>query len=87
MITLDKHFITNAVDLSLKIRLKTDYIDLYQIHWPERSVGTFGKLDFEYDPLDTWTPIEEVLHALNDIFKEGKIKYIGISNETPWGIL
>ena len=85
-LTLDKHNITNAVDLSLK-RLKTDYIDLYQIHWPERSVGTFGKLDFEYDPLDTWTPIEEVLHTLNDIVKEGKIKYIGISNETPWGIL
>lgn len=83
---LDKKNITKAVDESLK-RLQTEYIDLYQIHWPERSVGMFGQLDFKYDPLDKWTPFEEVLESLNYLIKLGKIRYVGLSNETPWGIL
>jgi len=82
----DKENMIKAVEGSLK-RLQTDYIDLYQLHWPERSVGMFGQLDFKYDPSDTWTPIEEVLENLNNLVKSGKIRYVGLSNETPWGIL
>ena len=77
----------DAIHTSLK-RLQTDYIDLYQLHWPERKVPKFGKLDFEYDPYDNeWTQIEEVLDNLNNLIKSGKIRYIGLSNETPWGVM
>ena len=83
----DKKNINAAIDSSLK-RLKTDYIDLYQLHWPERNVPKFGKLDFEYDYYDNeWTPIEEVLENLNELVKAGKIRYVGLSNETPWGVM
>ena len=83
----DKKNINSAIDASLK-RLQTDYIDLYQLHWPERKVPKFGQLDFEYDPYDNqWTPIEEVLENLNALVKEGKIRYVGLSNETPWGVM
>ena len=83
----DKKNINSAIDASLK-RLQTDYIDLYQLHWPERKVPKFGQLDFEYDPNDNkWTPIEEVLENLNALIKEGKIRYVGLSNETPWGVM
>ena len=76
-----------AIEDSLN-RLKTDYIDLYQLHWPERQVPKFGKLDFEYDPYDkNWMKFEEVLENLNKFIKEGKIRYIGVSNETPWGLM
>ena len=83
----DKKNMNSAIDASLK-RLQTDYIDLYQLHWPERKVPKFGQLDFEYDPYDNqWTPIEEVLENLNVLIKEGKIRHIGLSNETPWGVM
>ena len=83
----DKKNINSAIDASLK-RLQTDYIDLYQLHWPERKVPKFGQLDFEYDPYDNqWTPIEEVLENLNALVKEGKIRHVGLSNETPWGVM
>jgi aryl-alcohol dehydrogenase-like predicted oxidoreductase len=86
-LSFNKSNINRAIDDSLK-RLQTDYIDLYQLHWPERNVAIFGELDFRYDPNDNnWTPIEEVLENLNDLVKIGKIKNIGLSNETPWGIL
>ena len=75
-----------AIDNSLK-RLKTDYIDLYQLHWPERKVPKFGVLDFNYDPNDEWTDIEEVLENLQRLVKAGKIRYVGLSNETPWGMM
>ena len=83
----DKKNIDLAIESSLK-RLKTDYIDLYQLHWPERKIPKFGKLDFEYDPYDNeWTQINEVLENLNQHVKSGKIRYIGLSNETPWGVM
>ncbi len=86
-LSFDKTNINNAIDDTLK-RLQTDYIDLYQLHWPERNVAIFGELDFKYDPNDNnWTPIQEVLENLNELVKTGKVRHIGLSNETPWGIL
>ena len=83
----DKKNIDLAIDASLK-RLKTDYIDLYQLHWPERKIPKFGKLDFEYDENDNeWTEISEVLENLDRHVKSGKIRYVGLSNETPWGVM
>ena len=83
----DKKNMNAAIDQSLK-RLKTDYIDLYQLHWPERKVPKFGTLDFEYDASDNdWTTIEEVLYNLDQLVKAGKIRYVGLSNETPWGVM
>ncbi len=82
----DKKNLNLAIDNSLK-RLKTDYIDLYQLHWPERKVPKFGELDYQYDPNDEWTDIEEVLENLNLLVKSGKIRYVGLSNETPWGMM
>ena len=75
-----------AIDPSLK-RLKTEYIDLYQLHWPERKVAKFGKLDYKYDPSDNWTSIKEVLYNLNELVKAGKVRHVGLSNETPWGMM
>ena len=82
----DRKNMDEAINNSLK-RLKTDYIDLYQLHWPERKVPKFGVLDFKYDPKDQWTPIEEVLENLDRLIKAGKIRYVGLSNETPWGVM
>ena len=82
----DRKNMDRAIDDSLK-RLKSDYIDLYQLHWPERKVPKFGILDFEYDPRDNWTAIEDVLENLDRLVKAGKIRYVGLSNETPWGVM
>jgi aryl-alcohol dehydrogenase-like predicted oxidoreductase len=74
-----------AIDASLK-RLKTDYVDLYQIHWPDRNVPTFGQTVFNPEADRETIPIFEQLAVFADIIKAGKVRYIGLSNETPWGI-
>ena len=82
---LNRKHIKQAINDSLK-RLQTDYIDLYQVHWPERKSNFFGKLGYEHSN-ESGTPIEETLDALSDAVKEGKIRFIGVSNETPWGVM
>ncbi len=75
----------DALHGSLK-RLKTDYIDLYQLHWPERNVNNFGKLGYEHKEND-WNKFEDVLENLKKFIEQGKIRYVGLSNETPWGVM
>ena len=74
-----------ALNNSLK-RLKTDYVDLYQLHWPERKVNNFGRLGYVHQEND-WNQFEDVLEELNKYIDQGKIRHIGLSNETPWGTM
>ncbi len=81
---LDKAHLRAAVEGSLE-RLQTDYIDLYQLHWPERATNFFGRLGYEHEE-EVGVPIGETLVALGELVAEGKIRFVGVSNETPWGI-
>ncbi|HSY29014.1 MAG TPA: NADP(H)-dependent aldo-keto reductase [Burkholderiaceae bacterium] len=81
----DRAGLTEALHGNLQ-RLQTDYIDLYQLHWPDRSVNIFGRLNYSHIANEETVPIEETLMVLAEFVKAGKIRHIGISNETPWGV-
>ncbi|MCE9685655.1 NADP(H)-dependent aldo-keto reductase [Shewanella sp. AS16] len=83
---LDWRNIHQAVDASLE-RLGVDTIDLYQIHWPHRNTNFFGELFYEQAEHEQQTPILDTLEALAEIIRQGKVRYIGVSNETPWGLM
>jgi len=83
---LTREHLQRAVDDSLA-RLNTDYIDLYQLHWPDRSANFFGKLGYQHDESEDATPLAETLTALQELVDAGKIRAIGLSNETPWGVM
>lgn len=83
---LVRNQIREACEQSLK-RLQTDYLDLYQVHWPDRSTNFFGQLGYRHNPDEEATPIEETLSALTELVAEGKVRHLGISNETPWGTM
>lgn len=82
-----KQSIKDAVNNELK-RLQTDYIDLFQLHWPERDTNMFGVRDYKHNPNCEWEDnFKEVLQSLDEVTKEGKIRHIGLSNEKAWGTM
>jgi aryl-alcohol dehydrogenase-like predicted oxidoreductase len=81
----DRKNLTEALEGSLQ-RLQTDYVDLYQLHWPDRSTMTFGRPAYPWVDDAYTVPIEETLSVLAEFVKAGKIRHIGVSNETPWGV-
>jgi aryl-alcohol dehydrogenase-like predicted oxidoreductase len=83
---LDRANIHAAIDTSLK-RLQTDYVDLYQLHWPSRNAPIFGAISFDASKERPSVPIEETLSALADLVKAGKVRYVGVSNESAWGVM
>jgi len=82
----NRQHIQQALDNSLQ-RLQTDYLDLYQLHWPERNTNFFGQLGYQHDAEETFTSLLDTLEALEEQRKAGKIRHIGLSNETPWGVM
>jgi aryl-alcohol dehydrogenase-like predicted oxidoreductase len=83
---LDRTHITEALGESLR-RLNTDYLDLYQVHWPARPTNFFGNLGYKHEEDPDATPIEETLEALDEFVRQGKVRHVGVSNETPWGVM
>ena len=83
---LNKNHIFEALHGSLK-RLNTDYIDVYQLHWPERNVNNFGQLGYKHSPREDDIKIEVTLEALSEAVNKGLIRHIGLSNESPWGVM
>ena len=90
-IRTDKSYSKQTIDIAIEKnlkRLQTDYIDLYQLHWPERPTNYFGKRGYNFKRGDLWKEnFEEILDALNTHVKKGNIRYVGLSNETPWGTM
>lgn len=82
---LSRDHVHQAIEGSLQ-RLQTDYVDLYQVHWPERSTNFFGQLDYRHSSDDS-VDIRETLEALAELVQQGKVRHIGLSNETPWGVM
>lgn len=82
----DRNNIETALAASLQ-RLQTDYVDLYQLHWPERCTNFFGQLGYQHQTDETFTAFGEVLGVLGELVAAGKIRHIGLSNETPWGVM
>ncbi|MCA0933128.1 aldo/keto reductase [Lutimonas saemankumensis] len=82
-----KEVIREALDLSLK-RLQTDYVDIYQLHWPERNVNFFGQRNYNHNPNEQWKDnFKSVIQTLDELVKEGKIRHYGVSNESSWGVM
>ncbi|ENI8074986.1 NADP(H)-dependent aldo-keto reductase [Vibrio vulnificus] len=84
--SLNRRHIHTAIDDSLT-RLQTEYVDLYQLHWPQRQTNCFGQLNYPYPDTQEEVTLIETLEALNELVKAGKVRYIGVSNETPWGVM
>lgn len=84
--SLDRRNIHQAIDDSLQ-RLQTDYVDLYQLHWPQRRTNCFGQLNYPYPDEHEEITLIETLESMADLIKAGKVRYIGVSNETPWGVM
>nr|WP_163501116.1 NADP(H)-dependent aldo-keto reductase [Halomonas socia] len=83
---MSRSHIHKAIDASLS-RLQTDYVDLYQLHWPDRSTNYFGRLGYVHDDEEDAIALEETLAALKELVEAGKVRAIGLSNETPWGVM
>ncbi|WP_447554261.1 NADP(H)-dependent aldo-keto reductase [Vreelandella sp. EE22] len=83
---MNRKHLHQAIDASLE-RLQTDYVDLYQLHWPERKTNFFGQLGYSVADDSDVTPLKETLEALKELMDAGKIRAIGLSNETPWGVM